>query len=229
MSGMECELCARPSGDDAPVCTSCAADCASALTQIHGDGRTHGLDVDLDIATARQDQLGDGNTGNKPTKPSEAPLPINPHASEAAAVLRSTLVGWVRIIHDELGGTWPADTLAGMARWLAPLCGWARHTAYAAEMVDEILAAVHQARRAIDRPIRRVPLHVSCRGVTLDGHTPIPCEGELVAILAPGLPSDGQVRCTSGEPDHTTTVQALTDRRRGARPALTCGLDTTSV
>lgn len=237
MTGKECDLCGRPSGDDAAVCSGCAQDCATALAQVHGNGRTHGLAVDLDIAIGKAAQFGEKG-GGKPTKKSEMPLLIDPVASEAAAVLRSTLAGWVRVVYDEshsgLHGPvchecshrscrairhddMPADRLASMARWLVPLVGWARHTPYGAEMIDEILAAVHQARRTIDRPTRRVPLHVPCRAIQLDGETLVPCPGELHAVIAPGLPSDGQVRCSSGDPEHTTTVQAMTDRRRGAR------------
>lgn len=218
MTGTPCQLCARPTGDDATVCTSCAQQAHNALRQVHGDGRTHGLDVDLDIAIGKAAEFGDGG---RRTRGADTPLLIDPHASEAATVLRSTLVGWVRVIHDDLGGTWPSDTLAAMARWLAPLCGWVRHTPYGADMVDEILAAVAQARRAVDRPTRRVPLHTPCRAVHLDNGAPVPCGGELVAIIAPGLPIDGQVRCTTGDPGHTTTVVALADRRRAPRLAST--------
>ncbi|MUL39614.1 hypothetical protein FZ103_00195 [Streptomonospora sp. PA3] len=209
MPGTPCHLCAHPTGDDAPVCTRCAGQCATALRQVPD------LVADLDDATGKQTRFGSSHGGRTPR--AEVPLPIDPRAAEAAAVLRSALVGWVRVVHGDRGGSWPSDSLTAMAAWLAPVIGWARHADYGPDLVDEILAAVGQARRAVDRPTRLVPLHQSCRAVVLDGQTPVPCGGELSAVLAPGLPADGQVRCSSGDPEHTTTVQAMMDRRRGAR------------
>ncbi|WP_017612103.1 hypothetical protein [Nocardiopsis salina] len=88
-------------------------------------------------------------------------------------------------------------------------------------MVDEILAAHHQAVRAVDRPHRWVPLPTPCQSVTLYGDTPAPCGGQLHAIIAPGHRADGEIRC-SLDKAHTTNVQHLVDKRRGPRlPDLT--------
>ncbi|QVQ51310.1 hypothetical protein J4H86_21210 [Spiractinospora alimapuensis] len=219
MPTVNCQLCGRDAGgDDAYVCGGCAGGATAALRQVAGDGRVHGLDVDLDLAVAKMGTSGSGGGGGRRSRSAESPLLINLAASEAADVLRSTLIGWVRVIHEETGGELPDDQLSAMASWLAPLVGWARHKAYGAELVDEVLAAVRQAQRAVDLPVRRVPLHRRCPAVSLDeGGRPTPCDGDLVALLAPGLGIDGHVRCTSGSPDHTTTVTAMTDRRRGAR------------
>lgn len=35
----------------------------------------------------------------------------------------------------------PDDSFAAMAKWLAPLIGWARHAAWGTELIDGILAA----------------------------------------------------------------------------------------
>ncbi|MEE2048384.1 hypothetical protein Q7689_34190, partial [Nocardiopsis tropica] len=110
-----CDLCDRPSGDDARVCTRCADDAAAALRQV-----AEWLAEDLVTATAKQTALGTGRSGGKPTKASEAPLPLDLRASEAATVLRSTLSTWVRLVHaDGSKQALPADTLAAMAAWLA--------------------------------------------------------------------------------------------------------------
>lgn len=213
MTAYPCDLCDRPSGDDARVCTTCTDRARAALHQI-----AEWLADALADAVGRRTCLGPtAGAGATPTKAAEAPMPIDPAASEAAAVLRSTLVGWVRLAR-EYGATarLPEDTTAAMARWLIPTLHWARAREYGPEMVDEILAAAHQALRAIDTPIRYVPLHASCRHITLDGQTPRVCGEQLRAVVAPGLAIDGQVRCASGEREHTTTVHAEQQARARA-------------
>ncbi|GAA0989198.1 hypothetical protein GCM10009551_045670 [Nocardiopsis tropica] len=210
-----CDLCDRPSGDDARVCTRCADDAAAALRQV-----AEWLAEDLVTATAKQTALGTGRSGGKPTKASEAPLPLDLRASEAATVLRSTLSTWVRLVHaDGSKQALPADTLAAMAAWLAPVMRWARTREYGAELVDEVLASVRQALRAVDRPIRAVPLPDPCRTISLDGQTPRTCGGRLFVVIAPGLPIDGQVRCEVDRAHTSTVREEGKARRRSGRVA----------
>lgn len=132
MTAYPCDLCGQPSGDDARVCTTCNGRAQAALHET----------ADW-LAEALADAVGPtAGAGSTPTKASEAPLPIDLTAVEAASVLRSTLVGWIRVAQDD-GATahLPADTTAAMARWLIPVTRWARSREYGAEMVDEILAA----------------------------------------------------------------------------------------
>lgn len=172
-NGANCQLCARPNGDNAYACTGCAETLRDALREITGEDLPHGLADDLDTALAKQGTRPP-ETGAKHTKASEAPMPIDVRASEAAGVLRSTLTTWVRLIHDEQPfapvegpecrtckhrscaairqASLPADTLPAMAGWLLPLCGWLRGRDYGPECIDEITAAVDQARRAVDIP-----------------------------------------------------------------------------
>lgn len=167
-----CDLCGQPSGDDAPACTGCAYRAVTALRQVHGTTNLHGLDVDLDISIAKASEWGLGLPGTNP-KGAAPPLLIDPRASEARVILHNTLATWCRTVHDDthvdIAGPacrscthpscrqinrtgLPDDNLAAMARWLAPLITWARRAPYGAELVDEVLAAVAQARRAVDRP-----------------------------------------------------------------------------
>lgn len=208
-----CDLCGRPSGDDAPACVSCADQAAAALRQV-----AEWLAEALEDAVGRRTALGSRSGGGKPTKASEAPSLIDFHASEASGVLRSTLSTWVRLVaEDGSTATLPADTVAAMASWLEPVIQWIRTRQYGAEAVDEILAAVRQAVRAVDTPIRYVPLPTPCRVITLDGQTPRVCGGALRTVVAPGLPIDGQVRCAVSR-EHTSTVAAEeAARRRAAR------------
>lgn len=210
-AGTTCELCYREMGDDAYACTGCSMALVDALRIV-----IDGLDTDLTDALAKQTAFSTGHSGNKPTKASAAPMPIDPRISESASVLRNTMTTWVRLIHGDLGrGELPADTLPAMARWLTPLAGWIRHAAYAAELIDEVVAAIKQAQRAIDLPIRRVPLHVECGEITLVEETPVPCGGALHVVLAPGLAMDKQVRCDV-DPHHWTTVERMELQRRRA-------------
>lgn len=207
-----CDLCGRPSGDDAPACTSCAHQATAVLTEV-----ADWLADDLITAMAKQTALGAAGGGGKPTKKSEQPLPVDLRTSEALAVLRNTLAGWVRVLQGDGATTHPrAATVRSMAEWLAPVISWARTRSYGAEVVDEILAAHHQALTAVDRPHRWVPLPTPCRFVTLDGDRPVPCGGQLHAIIAPGHHADGQIRC-SADRAHTTTVRHLIDKRRHPR------------
>lgn len=145
--GTLCELCGRPSGDQATACTTCAQKATQALSEV-----VDWLADDLVTAIARQTALGGPSGGGKPTKKSEMPLPLDLRASEALAVLRSTLVGWVRVIADDHHGSHPADTTKAMAKWLIPVIGWARGQDYGPELIDEVQAAVAQAVKAVDRP-----------------------------------------------------------------------------
>lgn len=151
-NGATCQLCARPSGDDAYACTTCAEQLADALKEVTGEGLPHGLADDLDIALAKQGTKPQQD-GTKHTKASEAPMPIDVRASEAGHVLRNTLTTWVRLIHGEGSRRpLPEDTLTGMAAWLLPITGWLRGRDYGPEAIDEITDAVKQAKRAVDIP-----------------------------------------------------------------------------
>lgn len=230
-----CDFCGRPSGDNAPVCVTCSDKATTALRTT-----AEWLAEALDDAVGRRTALGAHSGGGKPSKGSEPPDMIDFQASEAAAVLRSTLSTWVRVLHAEIRVTiagpacrtcrhrtclalraarLPADTIAAMAAWLAPLIRQARRRPYAAELVDEVLAAVDQAMRSMERRVRYVPLPTTCRMTTLDGQTPRVCGGALRAVIAPGLAIDQQVRCEVSR-DHTSTVDAEDKaRRRAARAA----------
>jgi hypothetical protein len=153
--------CTRTMPGHLHVCRACSAQLLRDLADVPNLGHH------LDLALTRQARLGDRG-GSRPT---ETALPYDPRARTAIQVLRSTLVGWHRTLAaDQLRAgpicracehstcTWlhrartPADTLPDIARWLlrqrAALLG---HHA-AAEAVDELGAAIRQARRAIDRP-----------------------------------------------------------------------------
>lgn len=147
-----CHLCARPSGDDGNACTACAENTRTALHRV-----VDGLDADLTTTLAKQGTKPTSHGGRRPGKASEAPLPIDLHASEARTVLTTTLTAWVTTIRADMPrAAPPRPTLPALARWLLPLTGWLRHATYGPQALDEIAAAVAQAVRAVDTPADRV-------------------------------------------------------------------------
>ena len=144
--------CGRPSGDDAYVCTHCANQTRTALRQI-----VDGLDTDLTTTMAKQGTRPTTQSGGRPGKKSEAPLPLDLRAAEARTILTGTLRAWVtRIREDMPRSTRPRDTMPAMAAWLLPLTGWLRHATYGPQALDELTAAVQQALRVVDTPEERV-------------------------------------------------------------------------
>lgn len=152
--------CDRPRPGHRQLCGACEADLTRAL------GDVPWLAQQLDITLARQgSHAGGGRSAN-------IPLPYDPRATEAAYVLRSRLVGWVRVLGESrvhgprcasCGHTscWltvatPEDDLAAMARWLLARGERLVMHAAAEEAVDEICSAVWSAIRLVDRLVAYV-------------------------------------------------------------------------
>ncbi|MER7126766.1 hypothetical protein [Micrococcus luteus] len=166
--------CTRTMPGHLTVCRACSAGLLRDLADVPS------LDVHLDITLTRQAVLGTG--GGQAEAPDEidpeigltlrrTPLPWDQRAREARDVLRSALVGWVRVLladEDRPGPAcpqcehpsclWidasrtPADTLPALARWLIRQRRALLAHPAVKEAVDELADAVRQARRAIDRP-----------------------------------------------------------------------------
>jgi hypothetical protein len=128
------------------ICSVCAGNLERDLAEMPA------LLDDLSLTLSRQARIGGHTNGSRA---SERPLPYDPRASEAGDVLRSTLVGWVRDLHDG-AEHWPTDSLHGMALWLhSRLPRLLDHPA-AEEAVDEFRFAVGLCKRVIDRPPPRI-------------------------------------------------------------------------
>ncbi|MER7212469.1 hypothetical protein ABT340_35900 [Streptosporangium sp. NPDC000239] len=170
--------CTRTMPGNLTVCRACSTGLLRDLTDVPS------LDLHLDLALTRQAKLG--TSGGRAEASDEidpeigltlrrTPLPWDQRAREARDVLRSALVGWVRVLlaDDERPGptcqacdhpscVWiaasrtPADTLPALARWLIRQRRALLAHPAVEEAVDELADAVRQARRAIDRPADRV-------------------------------------------------------------------------
>lgn len=152
----ECK-CGRPTRDAAYVCDECADLLARSLGDIPW------LDEQLEVTVTRQQgidyrRLGSAKGGKKDA---ERPLPGNWAASEARGNLRVLLVSWTRMCHEEgvrssdpRDGL-PDDTLIAISRWLLwRVDGLTFHSA-GGEAVEEIIDAVTQCHRLIDKPADR--------------------------------------------------------------------------
>lgn len=139
--------------DHGTVCAPCVGALAADLRACWPTGELHGLDVDLDITIAKLSVFPTGGGGRGSSEP---PLPINDAASDVRRHLHTTLAGWCRVILDTHGGQTPADTIADMARFLHSQTTLIRVAEWGDSCVEEIRAAVWQARRAVDRPAERI-------------------------------------------------------------------------
>jgi hypothetical protein len=128
---------------------------------------------------------------------SEKPLPYDTRASEALSILRSTLVGWVRLAVEEDGAAWPRDTLEAMSALLLSRLPWLRTHPEANEAVDEIGAALTMARRTVDRPVEG--WYAGPCGVEYDG---APCVAHLYA-----RPGAAEVTCKTCKTIHDVAVR----------------------
>lgn len=140
-----CEVCEQTSiGPDVYVCPRCASTLSGLLT-----GLASKFD-DLDAAIGRQLRF----TGRVGAASTETTLPINLAASEAGWVARQTLLTWVDWVSAVRGELAPVGWdeveayLVGKVRWLVQHPGGAK-------AIDEMIAALRQARRAVDRPQER--------------------------------------------------------------------------
>lgn len=136
------------------MCSTCLlalqielADVAGIIPTAQGDkpGSLPSLEDDLHVTNSREDRIP------APTAPitrgTNRVLPYRPHASEALWVLRTVLATWT----GELGGPATGDTRE-LAGWVLNNLNQVGKCRDAGDLIDEVTDAIHQARRAIDRP-----------------------------------------------------------------------------
>lgn len=140
----KCDGCHRPVADNARLCARCSEHLARDLGDIGS------LAGDLQTTRLRQSRMGGQETGVL-SRSHELPLPWDPRAAEAASVLRSTVVAWVRVVLDERGARLPDDTMRAMGAFLLTHLEWLRHHQAAAECADKIGHAAGMARHVVDR------------------------------------------------------------------------------
>lgn len=141
--------CGRPIQDTATICPTCGTQLDAAIADISA---YHGLAYDLDITLTRQTRMNTRD-GSRPT---EAAVAFDPRAGQAAAELMTALRKWAYVVKTDTGTGYPPRKMAALAAWLRPRIGWLRYHERGPEALEQILDAVHQARRICDRPADRL-------------------------------------------------------------------------
>lgn len=148
-----CQSCFRQATDTATVCVSCTGSVFASLREVED------LMDELTLTLTRQDQIAEREGG----KTTEIPLPWREHAAEAAWVLHAVLLAWVRVLSKAKGDHLRSliqtsdrrrysDTVE-LARWILRHEDTFRRHQDAAIAVEELVDAVRNARRAVDRPV----------------------------------------------------------------------------
>lgn len=168
MSEQKCGVCEdRPVSPDHYVCWQCAG---KFRNRIHG---LPDLMAELDLVITRQTRYTDKQrvTGG------ETPLPFNPHASEVAHVTRMTVLVHVdeiaRTRREPIPQTW-----AAIEHYLREHTGWLTTHPDGPQRIDEIIAAIDEATRAIDRPRERRYIG-TCGALIENDDMPVDCPEEL--------------------------------------------------
>ncbi len=189
--------CGRPV-QDAIICQGCSDRLERALGDIPA------LVHDLEITRSRQSRTGGQGIGIV-VRGAERPLPWDQRAAEATDVLRSTLVGWVRVALNEAHprpATAPLGLLPHMARFLLALMPWLRQHPTADQAVDELTHAVSNAQHVIDRAPDRVyagPCREEWDAESEGGRGAFCCTASLYArpghgvVLCPNCPAEHDV------------------------------------
>lgn len=160
---------------DRYVCARCTATLRGLLTDLPG------LMADIEDATAKRLRFG-GTAVRR--QAADHPLPLSLAASDAGWVARQTLLAWTDWITAVRGhrvpDTWRevGDYLAG---WHRGAIDWVSRHPDGPVCVDELTAALRQARAAVDRPAER-QYAGPCTATTVDDDgLAADCTGELYA------------------------------------------------
>jgi hypothetical protein len=182
-----CASCTSPLGDDAVICSACAARLEKALVETEAVVRE--LDLTLARQSTRVEMMGvmpvsdddENRTLDAPALGVHVQkLPYDRMASEALGTLRSRLVGWVRVALEEREeAAWPRDTLPAMAAYLLARLEWLRHHAAAKDILDEIVSAVEAVERVTDRYVDRWYVGTCGAG---DCHEPLYCAANATFV-----------------------------------------------
>lgn len=129
---------------DRYVCPACTGRLRALLTDLPG------LMGDLDVALTRQARF----TARVGSRAVEQRVPFAPPAADAMFVTRNAVLANVEWVAGIRGHAIP-DTWSTVAEYLDGALAWIAQHPDGAQVIDEVTAALVQARRAIDRPAER--------------------------------------------------------------------------
>lgn len=161
MSERTCGVCEHNHvSPDFYVCRECTGYYRGLLTDL--PGLFHELDTTITRQTRYTTPMGRRRGGN------ETPLPFNPHASEVAHVTKMTLLIHVDDIAHIRGHAVP-QTPHEIEHYLRDAAAWLTRHPDGPQRIDEITAALREARRAIDRPAERHYIGTCGALIEIDG------------------------------------------------------------
>ena len=126
--------------------------CCSFLERELGD--VPAIVEELDLTLSKQARIG----GGAPAGLARERMPMHEGARLAADYLQNTLTTWARDVAETSGWVWVASTMPPSAQSAAVLLhhiNTIRRHAAVAELLDECIDAIRQARRTVDRPLDR--------------------------------------------------------------------------
>ena len=182
-----CPICERQQ-DLGLVCHACVTVLERDLAEVRA------LMGELDTTASKQARIGGGGKG----APARERSPINWGGVEAADVLTNVLTTWARDV-AEVGFLAAHSTNPGWAAsriLLNHIDAIRRHPA-ANELFDQIIDAIKQARRAIDRPADRVYLGQCMVETPDEDGRQVTCLAELFA-----RPQASEVVCRVCSAEH---------------------------
>lgn len=197
-----CGVCTAPTPQGIYLCKTHLEQLADELTAIP-DGHTDdgrplpGLAADLQVTITRQSRAA-----SQPGRAAERPLAWNERASIAAVELNAQMNAWAyetaTLGEDERDPQAAIHTsnASDLARWLWRNLATAQRLDNAGDMHREILDAITEARRAVDKPVEPSPFG-TC-GNNLDDGTECP---EFLY----GYPNRPTVTCTACTAQHSVT------------------------
>lgn len=195
MTALTCDACTGTVAD-ARLCNACT----NRLRHHLNDMPTH--HDELTTAMTRQVRMvapSDGGRGSAPSldwsvmgdrwldtlTPKDLRkinVPFQRSAAEALRSMRSTLVSWCRLLHEEHDAPYPHDTIDAMATHLERNMPTLRQHEAAGELYSEILSLVDDITKAIDTPAPHAPVVGQCIELLEDK---TPCPGEVKAFRPP--------------------------------------------
>lgn len=143
--------CSRPITDSANLCHPCTDSLRKTLAELPSWHQR------LEITRTRQSKTGGRGIGVI-SRSTTQPLPWDERASRAARTLRHQLVAAIITLAADHPGRMPDDSIPAMSTWLlGRLQQWRQH-ADAAELLDNLQAAVDDVTTVCDRQPDRIYL-----------------------------------------------------------------------
>jgi hypothetical protein len=187
-----CPVCSRPQVDGL-VCHACCSTLEYELRDVPA------VVAELDVTLAKQARMEGGKAGLASERNG-----YHQGASLAADYLQNTLTTWLRDVAPDHNVMWSRDVSGAAALVLLEEIDAIRRHPAAAELHDEVISAIRQARNEADRPANRTTFPVGpCPEDTETG----PCPGEVVAFIPTEDERPSWLRCQADEAHRWSSIQ----------------------